>query len=123
MRQLLFAFALLLCLAASGEAQIERSRTTLTNPKVTGFLSTAASSVIASGATIAPTSPVHHISGTAAIGTITVPAGCAPTCTIALIPDGIFTTTTGANISLASTAVVNKALIMVWDGTKWNPSY
>lgn len=82
-----------------------------------------ASSVIASAATIAPTNGVHHVSGVAAIGTITVPATCTPTCQIVFIPDGIFTTTTGTNISLASTAVVNKALIMVWDGTKWNPSY
>lgn len=81
------------------------------------------SSIIASGGTIAPTGNIHHISGTAAIATITVPAGCTPTCQITLIPDGIFTTTTAGNISLASTAVVNKALIMTWDGTKWNPSY
>jgi len=82
-----------------------------------------ASSVLTSGATIAPTNGIHHVSGTAAIGTITVPAACTPTCVITLVPDGIFTTTTGGNVSLASTAVVGRALIMTWDGTKWNPSY
>lgn len=87
------------------------------------FLNTGASSIIASGATIAPTGSVHHISGVAAITTITVPAGCTPTCTITLIPDGLFTTATGGNISLGTTVVVNKSLILTWDGTKWNPSY
>jgi hypothetical protein len=81
------------------------------------------SSIIASATTIAPTGNIHHISGTTAIATITVPAGCTPTCQITLIPDGLWTTTTAGNISLASTAVVNKALILTWDGTKWNPSY
>lgn len=81
-------------------------------------------SVIASAATIAPTGLIHHISGTAAIGTITVPTTlCVPTCTLYLIPDAAFTTTAAVNISLASTAVINKTLIMTWDGTKWNPSY
>jgi hypothetical protein len=42
-----------------------------------------------------------------------------------LIPTGIFTTTTAGNIALASTAVVNKALYMIYDPTtaKWYPSY
>jgi hypothetical protein len=88
-----------------------------------GFYSFGASSVLASATTIAPTNAVHHISGTTAIATITVPAFCSPTCTLYLIPDGLFTTTTAGNISLASTAVVNKALVMVYDGTKFNPSY
>lgn len=103
--------------APDGTAQITRA--------VHGipFIATNASSVIASGATIAPTNSIHHISGTAAISTITVPPQCSPTCTISLVPDGAFTTTTGGNISLASTGVVNKVLILVWDGTKWNPSY
>jgi hypothetical protein len=87
------------------------------------FFNGSASSVISSGTTIAPTGNIHHISGTTAIATITVPAGCTPTCSITLIPDGLWTTTTAGNISLASTAVVNKALILAWDGTKWNPSY
>lgn len=87
------------------------------------FHTAPASTIIASGGTIAPTGMVHHISGTAAIATITVPATCTPTCVLYLVPDGLFTTTNAGNISLASTAVVNKTLIMTWDGTKWNPSY
>jgi hypothetical protein len=79
-------------------------------------------SVIASATTIVVTNPVVHVSGTTAIATITANA-ITPGQTITLIPDGIFTTTTAGNISLASTAVVGKALIMTWDGTKYNPSY
>lgn len=88
-----------------------------------GFYNYGPSSIIASAGTIAPTNSIHHISGVAAIATITVPANCTPTCNIYLIPDGIFTTTNAGNISIASTAVVSKTLIMTWDGTKWNPSY
>jgi len=79
---------------------------------------------IASATTIAPVSYVTHVTGTVnPVTTITVPAGCALTCQIVLIPDGAFVTSAAGNISLATTAVVNKALIMTWDGSKWNPSY
>lgn len=79
--------------------------------------------VIASATTIAPTSYMTHVSGTTEITTITVPAGCAQTCTIVLIPDGAFTLATGGNIAEASTADANQALFMVWDGAAWYPSY
>jgi lysophospholipase L1-like esterase len=84
-------------------------------------------SAIAAAATIAPTNALTHITGTTAIDTITVPTvvvsggsfrGC-----LTLIPDAAFTTTTAGNIAAASTAVVNKALEMCYDGTKWYPSY
>jgi hypothetical protein len=44
---------------------------------------------------------------------------------ITLIPTGAFTWTTAGNIAVAGTAVVNRALTMVYDsGTaKWYPSY
>lgn len=87
------------------------------------FFNANASSIVASGATIAITNSIHHISGTVAIDTITVPASCVPTCNIFLIPDAIFTTTLAGNIGLASTAVIGKVLELVWDGTKWWPSY
>lgn len=80
--------------------------------------------VIASAATIAPQSLITHISGTAAVVTITVPypgfSGF-----IILIPDGIFTWTAAGNIAIAGTAVVNKALWLVYDANagKWIPSY
>jgi hypothetical protein len=112
------------CWKRSGAGLISRLADDSANGFVTAsFFNGNASSVISSNTTIAPTGNLHHISGTTAIATITVPAGCTPTCQITLVPDGLWTTTTAGNISLASTAVVNKALIMTWDGTKWNPSY
>lgn len=87
------------------------------------FFANEVSSNIASSSTIAPTNGVHHITGASAIDTITVPAMCSPTCTIHLIPDAAFTTTTAGNIGLASTAVVGQTMAMTWDGTKWYPSY
>jgi len=77
----------------------------------------------------APLAYIEHVSGTVAITTIALPwPGF--TGSIILIPDGVFTTTTagtsdGTNqaIALASTAVVSKAMIMTYDGTKWYPSY
>lgn len=82
------------------------------------------STVIAAAATIAPTSSVFHVSGTAhTVDTITPPAGLAAGGALHIIPDSTWATTTSGNIALASTAVVNKQLIMVYDGTKFYPSY
>jgi hypothetical protein len=87
------------------------------------FYSSGASSVLSIASNvIAPTNAVHHL-GAGLVKTITVPAFCAATCTLNLVPDAAFTTDATGNISLASTAVVNKTLIMVYDGSKWNPSY
>jgi hypothetical protein len=82
----------------------------------------------ASASAIAPITPVAHVTGTAAIANIVAPAGCTTTgigCQVTLIPDGLFTTTMGGNIALASVAVLNRALIMTYDPatTKWYPSY
>lgn len=82
--------------------------------------------IIASASTIAPTTPIAFVSGTAAIATITPPVTLGSFGNrITLIPTGAFTTTTGGNIALASTAVVNRALIMTYDATalRWYPSY
>ena len=85
----------------------------------------AAIPTIASATTIAPTTPVIFVSGTTAIATITAPTGCTHSCSITIIPTGAFSTTTAGNISIVSTAVVSKALIMTYDatGSKWYPSY
>lgn len=85
----------------------------------TALFSSTASEVIASAATIAPTHSFFHVSGTAAVVTITVPAQCPATCSITIIADGAFTTTTAGNIKEALTAVANKAMEFVWDGSKW----
>ena len=78
--------------------------------------------VIASALTINPKSNIVFVSGTAAIQTITVPyfgfSG-----SVTLLPTGAFTTITGGNIAIASTAVVGKALTMTIVGSTWYPSY
>lgn len=87
---------------------------------------TAAAPTIASAATIAPTTPNVFISGTAAVETITAPTPIAAGGgRITLIPTGAFTWTTAGNIAVAGTAVVSRALDMIYDATttKWYPSY
>jgi len=76
---------------------------------------------VASASAITPTGPVFHVTGTSLISTIQANSYTQ----ITMIPDGIFTTNTGGNIAIASTAVVNKALIFTYDPTlsKWYPSY
>jgi hypothetical protein len=100
---------------------------TLTNLKYSGLIATtAAAPTIASATTIAPTTPIAFVSGTTAVVTITAPA---PISTgggsIILIPTGAFTWTTAGNIAVLGTAVVSKALTLVYDVTtaKWYPSY
>jgi len=81
--------------------------------------------VIASAATIAPVNWISYVSGTAAISTITPPTGVNQGGTIILIPQGLWTLTTGGNIQIASSAVVSKAMTLVYDkdAAKWFPSY
>ena len=81
---------------------------------------------IGSAATIAPTTYITFISGTTTINTITAPS---PLSTyggqIVLIPTGLFLTSVTGNIAIATTSVISKALIMIYDTTtaKWYPSY
>lgn len=100
---------------------------TLTNIKYSGLLAvTTAASTIASATTIAPTKPITFISGTTAIVTITPPSPISlGGGTITLIPTGAFTWTAAGNIAVLGTAVVNRALTLVYDvtTTKWYPSY
>ena len=86
----------------------------------------AAAPTVASAATIAPTTPITFISGTAAVVTITAPSPIsAGGGAVVLIPTGAFTWTTAGNIAVAGTAVVSRALTMTYDATttKWYPSY
>jgi hypothetical protein len=81
---------------------------------------------ISSASTIAPVSPVTHITGTTQINTITAPAvfsvsgygGC-----IDLIPDGAWSLGTSGNIAIAVQAVVSKPIKLCYDNgtTKWYP--
>lgn len=79
---------------------------------------------IASSATVTPTAPLHHVTGTASITTIALPyTGFVGA--ITFIADGAWTMTTGGtagtDISTVVTAVSGQALDMVYDGTIWNP--
>ena len=79
-----------------------------------------------SNVTIVIARGIHKVTGTGSIQTITPPTildGGTFVGSIHLIPTGAFTTVTGGNITIASTAVVGKTLIMTYDGTAWTPSY
>jgi hypothetical protein len=80
---------------------------------------------LASAATIQPVTPVVFVSGTTTINTITVPPQMVGGGQITLIPAGLWATGTSGNIALATTAVVNRAVIMTYDRAtdKWYPSY
>src|ERR1022692_4910342 len=74
--------------------------------------------VLASAATIAPVSGITHISGTAAISTITLPwPGFQGT--ITLVADGAWETITGGNISTAFQAVTGSVYSLTFDGANW----
>ncbi len=87
---------------------------------------TSTAPTIASAASISPVALVTFVSGVAAIAIIVPPQNIATTGgKLILIPTGIFTLATTGNIALASTAVVSKAMMLVYDATtaKWYPSY
>jgi hypothetical protein len=112
---------------ASGDLTSCTGSPTLTDLKYSGLIATsAAAPTIASATTIAPTKPITFISGTTAIVTITAPSPISlGGGSIVLIPTGAFTWTTAGNIAVLGTAVVSKALTLVYDVTaaKWYPSY
>lgn len=76
---------------------------------------------IAAAATIAPIVGITHITGTAAIVTITLPQGMSSTAggCLVLIADAAFTTTTAGNIKAAMTAVANTQYWACYDGALW----
>lgn len=93
--------------------QVNNNAGTLSKPVV--------GATLASAATIAPTYRVHHVSGVAAISTITLPwtdfGG-----TIAFIADGLFSWTTGGNINSAgSVQSVGSIIFCTYDpsAAKW----
>lgn len=97
------------------------------NATYSGFnANTAPAPTLASAGTITPAETISFVSGTTTISTITVPASfSAGGGQIILIPTGLWATNTAGNIALATTAVVSKALILVYDSAtgKWYPSY
>lgn len=74
---------------------------------------------------ITPSGPLFHVTGTNAITGFTRPNGFTSG-VITIIPDAIFTWTTGdGSLGVAGTAVVAKALTFTYDfnAAKWYPSY
>lgn len=93
---------------------------------------------IVAAATIRPTHSIHRVSGSAAIDTIAPPNAqrgvdelyaerlvSSFTGPVILIPSSgsSWTLTTGGNIALAATSADFKALICVFDGENWYPTY
>lgn len=84
---------------------------------------------VTAAATIAPTSPSFHITGTTQITTITPPTTCTTAaesgCILYAIPDALGSLGTGGNIIKASTFVVGQLMILIYDQAqaKWYPSY
>lgn len=76
---------------------------------------------ITSAATIAPVNGIVHVTGTAAISTITPPTGMSATVggCITLIADGAWSTVTGGNIFAAMTAVAGTPYTACKDATTW----
>jgi hypothetical protein len=97
---------------------------------VPGFNNTSAppsptAAVASAASAVQPSGPLFHITGTAAITGFTLPNGFTSG-SFTVIPDGVFTWTTGdGSIALAGTAVVSKALTFTydWNTSKWYPSY
>jgi hypothetical protein len=74
---------------------------------------------------ITPSGPLFHVTGTNAITGFTRPNGFTSGI-ITIIPDAVFTWTTGdGSLGVAGTAVVAKALTFTYDwiAAKWYPSY
>jgi hypothetical protein len=104
---------------ASGQARFDGGTTT------PGVSSSASSVLTVSGNVIAPTGSVHHV-GAGLVKTITVPAFVTGPWLLALVPDVAFTYDATGNIVVPAgggTAVVNKLMLLAWDGSKFTPSY
>lgn len=76
------------------------------------------------GNAIAPTNELHHV-GAGLIKNITLPSGFVDGC-IKLVPDAAFTYDNTGNMVVPAgggTAVVNRLMLVCYDGAKWTPSY
>lgn len=90
---------------------------------ISPFYYTTPATVVASAATIATAATVFHVSGTAAISTMTPPTGIGTgNTTVVLIADGLWSMTPGATTGQfknALTAVVGTQYYCTYDGTLW----
>lgn len=117
-----------LCLVASGTTSVWAPG--FNNPLCSGMgPSCIPAATVASAATITPTGPLFHVSGTGPLSTITTPVGCDATavgaCQFTIIADGILTWNTAGNILTASgTVVAGTAITFIWNPatSKWIPN-
>lgn len=119
-----FAYPNLLVNVQSGE---EWLCSTVTGTWVAGFQNVnepSPTTAVASAASITPSGPLFHVTGTAAIANIVLPLGFSHG-SITIIADGVFSWTNAGNIAVASsTVVVGKQYIFSYDygQSKWYPS-
>lgn len=100
------------------KAGIRNSQLGMVNFTVGGVLSV-------SGNAIAITANIHHV-GAGLIKNITVPSTLTAGAALYVIPDAAFTYDNTGNLVVPAgggTAVINKLMIFVFDGSKWTPSY
>ena len=108
---------------------------TVTGGFVPGFnnplytVSPGLTTAVASAATILPTGPFFHLTGTTSVVNITTPVGCNATavgaCQFTVICDGVCTWGTGGNIAVAAgTVVAGTQITFTWDAknSKWVPN-
>jgi hypothetical protein len=94
-----------------------------TNGVQAGF-PTLGTTVASPAGVLTPTGIYFKVSGTNAITGILNPAGIAPGFTLYLESTGIWTWTAAGNILTAgTTTAAGRVLILIWNGTKWAPSY
>jgi hypothetical protein len=77
--------------------------------------------ILASASTLKPTHAIHKVSGTSLIQSILAPPGF--TGPLFLIPTAGWGWGTSGNIALSGTAMAGRLLTLVYDGTRWFPSY
>ncbi len=108
----------------NGVPQVAISAAGGLRPLVLGTV--AGANLTISSNTLTPTGNLHHV-GAGLIKTITPPAGFTGGGLLYLIPDAAFTYDATGNVVIptggAATAVVNKLMVLSWDGTQWTPSY
>lgn len=107
---------------------------TITNTWTPGFVNlfgetNVPTTAVTSAATIVPTGPLFHITGTVSMVNITTPVGCNATavggCQFTAICDAVCVWTAAGNISVASgTVVAGSSITFTWDAknSKWVPS-
>lgn len=92
---------------------------------IPGFTTKLTESTVVAATSISPKTDLVRITGTTAIETIVPSFGGGFSGILFISPAAAFTTVTTGNIALASVAVAEKLLVMVYSRAsgKWYPSY